>query len=37
MKKQILTGAMLEKLVLGREDWGSKNTRQSYESRYLDW
>ena len=32
MKKQILTGAMLEKLVLGREDWGSKNTRQSYES-----
>lgn len=27
-----LTGGMLEQMVLGRKEWGSKSTRQSYES-----
>ena len=27
-----MTGAMLEQFVSGRDDWGSKSTRQSYES-----
>lgn len=31
-KQQSLTGGLLEQLVLGKQDWGSKSTRQSYES-----
>ncbi len=31
-KTQPLTGGLLEQLVLERNDWGSKSTRQSYES-----
>ena len=31
-KVQLLTGGLLEQVVLERSDWGSKSTRQSYES-----
>ncbi len=29
---QPLTGGLLEQMVMGRNDWGSKSTKQSYES-----
>ncbi len=32
MKTQSLTGGLLEQIVLEKNDWGSKSTRQSYES-----
>ena len=31
-KDPAVTGAMLEQFVAGRDDWGSKSTRQGYES-----
>ena len=31
-EKQLLTGGLLEQMVLDKNDWGSKSTQQSYES-----